>query len=258
MDWLHILFDHIKNLSGDFIVIAGNSDYCFGSSYHPLRNELPDRLPKNVRALLCQNNLIPLDHENFDRIYSLPIGIENFRRCGRIGHGTILNTGIKKAYFLRALKEVSTQVMPDKLIYSNFSIRSGCQSESHRLLTMKICKTLPYITWQDSILSCEMFYSQILRHEAVVCAQGNGPGDNHRIYETLYLNRIPITFNRPLYDRLHVNFPIICLDSPEDLHHRLYIEGEISRIRGFTFDKSLISESYWSDYISRTLGNMRF
>jgi len=245
MDWLHRLFDLIRPLSSEFTLIVGNSDFCFGHQYHPAGEALADEIPENVKRLFCQNNLIPSNHRNFERVKSLPVGIENFIECRRPGHGSFINTGIAKAHYLPAFKLLSSTIEPQNLIYANFTIRPGCQSEQHRVKTMNICKKLAHVTWRDADLSLTDFFCQVLGHKAVVCAQGNGPGDNHRIYEVLYLDRIPITFNRVLYERLHKNFPVVCLDDPLELAERVSIERMITEASTMIWDRSLLSYSAW-------------
>jgi hypothetical protein len=245
MDWLHNLFELVSPIDRQFTIIAGNSDFCIGNAYHPLGDSLADLVPENVLSIYCQNNLVHSDHQFFNRFISLPVGIENFVECRRKDHGPLINNGVIKAQMLSALQVVSSFVEPHSLIYANFSIRKGCQSESHRLQAREICRSRRHITWHDATLSLPDFFLNVLRHKATVCAQGNGPGDNHRIYEVLYLGRIPITFNRLLYDRIHRHFPVICLDDPEELSDLVSLERKIDSAQRLPFDKSLLNYSSW-------------
>lgn len=78
-------------------------------------------------------------------------------------------------------------------------------------------------------------------------------GDNHRIYETLYLNRIPITFNKIMYERLHHNFPVILLEDESQLSNVDLIKNKINIIKNnFPENYKEIKElkfSFWEEKI---------
>lgn len=98
-------------------------------------------------------------------------------------------------------------------------------------MVAEISKKSPHIDWEEPKLTSLEYYSKILDYEAVVCAQGNGPGDNHRIYETLYLNRIPITFNASMYEKLHHKFPVILLENLKLLEDYNFIKQKIEQAK---------------------------
>ena len=136
--------------------------------------------------------------------------------------------------------------LPKGLLYSNFNVNTN---PNHRTQVRNICIQSPHITWEEPTLSVENFFDRILDFEAVVCAQGNGPGDNHRIYETLYLNRIPITFNKTLYSLLHHNFPVVLLDSPEQLLDYDFMVSKINDKKTKVWDKNMLDLNYWKNLI---------
>ena len=253
-DWLHNDFRAIAEWGNLCVVVCGNSDYCIGNSYHPYGEKLADLVPENVIRVFCQNCLIEKDHPNYDKFVILPVGIENYFECKRGGCGFIPNNAIEKHNLLSTL-DTSVSVVSDQL-YSNFLVRSNCQSRDHRELIRKISIQSSHIKWQDPTLTTEEFYREVLNHEAVVCAQGNGSGDNHRIYEVLYLNRIPITFNREMYDRLHKNFPIICLEQAEMLRDESYISKMIQETKNKKWNRDMLYMPYWLDMISKS-SNMK-
>jgi len=196
--------------------------------------------------MFSQNCLVPQDHPAHSKCFNIPIGIENFVECKRLYHGFIPVNGPEKYGILCSMNK---DTAPSKFVYSNFTVREACQSTEHRILVRQISQESPHIDWEEPNLTSEEFYKKVLEYDAVVCAQGNGPGDNHRIYEVLYLGRIPITFNTELYRRLHHNFPIVCLSDPNALRDREYLEKQIQRVKKMTWNKEMLYSSYWKNLI---------
>lgn len=247
-DWLHSDFEAIKQKGKECIVVCGNSDYCVGHSYHPMGEALVNLVPSNVIKIFSQNLLIKKDHVNYNKFEIIPLGMDNYVSCNRKNCGTIPTHAPEKYHLLNTL---DINVSPIKeTIYSNFTLRTDCQSKHHREIIKKISENCPHIEWHENNLTHEEFYKEVLKHEAVVCAQGNGPGDNHRIYEILYLNRIPITFNKKMYERIHKNFPIICLEKEEMLEDFLYIKDLINQTKTKIYNKEMLYSKYWFEKIT--------
>lgn len=247
-DWLHYDLDSIEKWGQQCVVVCGNSDYCIGHSYHPFGEKLADIVPENVVRIFCQNCLVPKDHPNYDKFVIVPIGIENYIECKRKDCGFIPTHAVEKHTLLNTL-DTSVSPISDQL-YSNFTVRHNCQSREHRELIRKISIDFSHIKWQEPILTTEEFYREVLNHEATVCAQGNGPGDNHRIYEVLYLNRVPITFNREMYDRVHKYFPVVHLEQVEMLTDRVYVSNLIQKAKTKEWNREMLYTPYWLNMIS--------
>lgn len=246
-DWLHRDLDEIGRWGQSCAVISGNSDYCVGHPYHPFGERIADIVPSNVIRVFCQNCLVKKDHPNYDKFVAIPIGIENYIECGRIGNGTIPDNAIEKH---RLLNTIDTSGFPiSDQLYSNFTVRLNCQSREHRELIRKISVDSPHINWQEPTLTTEQFYRQVLNHEATICAQGNGPGDNHRIYEVLYLNRIPITFNGEMYERLHKNFPVVYLENADILLDKHTICDMVAKAKTTSWNREMLDVDYWLNVI---------
>jgi hypothetical protein len=246
VDFLHEVFNQLRLWGKDCIVISGNGDYCVGSQFHPIGEHLASMVPENVKKVFAQNCLIRKDHPNYYKFEIIPIGLENYIPCKQSiwGEGIPPN-GVEKQ---KLLNRIDTSVIPeitDKL-YSNFSVWTN---PSHRQLLKNICTTSPHIVWQEPTLTSEQFYREVLKYEAIVCAQGNGPGDNHRIYEVLYLNRIPITFNVGMYEKLHKNFPVVCLEHETMLMDYSYIQRRIDQEKNKMWDRRLLCIDYWIEMI---------
>jgi hypothetical protein len=247
-DWLHNDFRAIAEWGNPCVVICGNSDYCIGNAYHPYGEKLADIVPENVIRVFCQNCLVKKDHPNYDKFVILPIGIENYLECKRGGCGFVPSNAIEKHNLLSTI-DTSVSSVSDQL-YSNFMLRQNCQSREHRELVKKISIESLHIKWQEPTLTTEQFYREVLNHEATICAQGNGPGDNHRIYEVLYLNRIPITFNGEIYDRLHKNFPVVYLEQAEMLYDKSHMSALIRQAQNMDWDREMLHMPYWLNVVS--------
>ena len=89
----------------------------------------------------------------------------------------------------------------------------------------------------------------------MVCPVGNGL-DTHRVYETLYCGRIPITFQKELYERLYNKLPIVYLDSIDKLNDVTLLESLISSEEKKIWDKDILNFSYWKNIINEDLKNM--
>jgi len=249
-DYLHYDLEAIARFGSPCIVICGNSDYCIGHSYHPIGEKLAHCVPHNVIAIFCQNCLVRKDHPNYNKFVIIPIGIENYMECKRQDIRGIPCKAVEK-YELLSTMNADVPPVTDRL-YSNFMVRQNCQSLKHRETIRKISIESPHIKWQEPTLTSEQFYREVLDHEATICAQGNGPGDNHRIYEVLYLNRIPITFNAEIYDRLHKNFPVVFLEQAEMLNDKKYVLSFIERAKNMKWNREILYSPYWIDLICKT------
>lgn len=197
-DFIFKAFEHIKSIKKNVILITGNSDYC-------ITDNIADSAPTNIKIWFCQNRL-----SDNPILKSIPLGLENTIECKVDGHGFVWPHAIEKPTVISE----SQNINPTNHIYANFNINTN---PKHRSLTKNICEHTEYITWQYPVSDYSKFINDILAHKAVVCPQGNGLGDNHRIYETLYLRRVPITFNPIQYKYLHRLFPVLLLESEYDL-----------------------------------------
>jgi hypothetical protein len=222
-------FQNIRNLNNEVIFITGNSDYC-------ITDGLVDKAPKNIKTWFCQNKL-----SNNPLLVSIPLGIENTVECAREGHGYVWPHALEKPS-----KLLSGNKMPTKEVYANFNVSTNYEHRTRirDLIKSGLCE---HITWEEPNLSYDQFIASILDHKAVVCAQGNGPGDNHRIYETLYLGRVPLTFNKVQYDILHNNFPVLLIEDMQDLtNHEILIK----KMNSFKLNKEVLKFEYWKNIIT--------
>ena len=144
------------------IIISGNSDEEF--------HDIPENLPKSVKAIFLQNSFIS-DNKT---IFTLPIGIENFR-WGVNGNPRLVlakNKTIRKSN--RILFGPFGNTHPDReKVKGEFSYS---------------CDNWEYIT--DRI-SPKKYSETVSKFKFVASVRGNGV-DTHRLWETLYRGSYPI------------------------------------------------------------------
>ena len=229
-DYLRKDFDEISKLENEVILISGNSDFVIDDA-------LSNSMPKNIKAWFATNVIT----EN-PKIIPIPLGIENYEESIRQGHGVGYDRGLTKENFILNYQDRT----PTKFIYSN--CRRGT-NPGLRDRVIDISKKNIYITWEEPNLSIESFFDRILDFEAVLCPQGNGFGDNHRIYETLYLNRIPITTGGHVHKSLHHNFPVVLVEDIELLKNYDFLREQVDIAKSKVWDRSLLDLDYWKNRI---------
>lgn len=212
-DFLITEFRRIAKLNFNVILITGNSD--IGIGY-----DLYDMKPKNVKFWFAQNLLI---YEN--DIFPIPIGIENQFRCGTLGFG--------KRYFLRSLyKKILFNLYFMKTSTSNILVNFNISTNyKHRKEVLEFVERQKVgFTIINGVYGLHAYFREIKKHKMVLCPSGNGI-DTHRLWEVLYLGRIPITIrvgDYRIYD-LYNQFPIIILDNIEQLDNRILLEEEYNK-----------------------------
>lgn len=93
-------------------------------------------------------------------------------------------------------------------------------------------------------------FHKIMNYKMVLCPAGNGI-DTHRLWETLYSNRIPITIkagNYKIYE-LYEKLPIVILDRPQELLDYGLIDSKYQEVINKTYNMDLLKVDYWKDII---------
>jgi len=233
-DYLVKDFDRISKLDNEVILISGNSDY-------GITDTLVSQSPKNIKKWFCVNRT-----SYNDKLVTIPLGIENYSVCRRDGHGYVWPHVHEKVRLLSQEYDVK----PQEFIYSNFTVGTNVL---HRSRVRQIAIGSSHINHEDPNKSDYSNYiKQILNHEAVVCPQGNGgvpEGDNHRIYEVLYCGRIPLTFAKDYYKKIHHKFPVVLLDDPSELEDEKYLREKINEVKSKSFDEKYLTNKYWESLI---------
>ena len=237
-DYLQSDFENIREKKNKVILMSGNSDFAVTQS-------IVDLLPNNVHHWFCTNNLT-----NHPRITSIPLGLDNSFEALRGGHGVGWNHAIQKKEILSSLFCSDNGNDPAGMIYANFTISTN---DTWRRNIALACQDNDFITYDKHKTEYKEFISKILSHKMVVCPLGNAPqgqADNHRIYETLYCNRVPIVFSanqHKLYDSIYSKLPIVMLDGYEDLYKEDKIMEMYEEVKNNPVD--LIKYSFWENKI---------
>ena len=220
-DFLLNDFNAIREVPSRVVLVSGNSDY-------GITEELAESLPQNVTKWFCTNNLT-----DDPRLVSLPMGIENTLKCPRPNHGYCWAHAIEKEKYLsHFFEKYDYKREPEGLIYANFSLATN---GPWRTKIRNICLESKIVKWQDRT-TYTRFMGDVMSHRATLCPLGNAPhktGDNHRVYETLYLNRVPIVFaenQKKLYQDIYRHLPVVILDDPEALCDEDYMNKEIDKV----------------------------
>ena len=242
--------EDIKRKQHDVVLIIGGSDMCV-SSYQL------DSLPKNVSKVFVQNCHIEKD-DCGDLIVPIPRGIEVSEAIKHDSHiyawcGSEIEGEEKRKVLSNPPKKDAT-----KFIYANFRVNTN---PAHRQSVRSIAQNAPHITWREPYGATDKqrflsgppyidFVHDILDHEAVVCAQGNDWGGNLRMYETLYLSRVALTFNPKMYNSLHYLLPVVLIGDLEELKDYKSLKEKIDLARRkFETGKHLLDFNYWEKLI---------
>lgn len=165
----------------------------------PLDHHIEGRIPENVLSINA-TNAVYLN----EKIKPMPHGIERIMYNGYNHHQILLNY-------------INDDRGADKLLYVNHREDTGTRKHLRSLLS----------SW--ATISPKVNYPQFLEgiktHKFVLCPSGNGIG-SARNWETLYLKRVPIMERHPYKDTVFKDFPVLFVDSFNDLTQNLLEDNE--------------------------------
>lgn len=165
----------------------------------PLDHYIEGRIPENVLSINA-TNAVYLN----EKINPMPHGVER-----------VMNQGYNHHQIL--LKYINDNRTADKLLYVNHREDTGTRKHLRSLLS----------SW--ATISPKVNYSEFLEgiktHKFVLCPSGNGIG-SARNWETLYLKRVPIMERHPYKDVMFKDFPVLFVDSFNDLTQKLLEDNE--------------------------------
>lgn len=149
-------------------------------------------LPFNVERVYAVNALY-----NTEQIIPFPFGVQ--RRMDATDER------------IEILKEnLPEHRTPTKLLYINCGIERNIEREPLRAFTTndwittrfdKDSKFFPYERYQE-------FLDEIRDHKFVICPKGHG-FDTHRIWEVLYMRRVPVIIDHPYFRKLLTPYPVL-------------------------------------------------
>jgi hypothetical protein len=234
-DYLRQEFEGIKNLNKEVIILSGNSDY-------PIDQWYINNAPENLFKLYGQNVLC-----KDPRFIPVPMGVESSVVAKRgYNHGVFYDRSKTLQDLLVSYEDEQKDVSKaNKFIYANYSVHTN---PNHRQEILDFIGNIDYINWSGGKPTKD-FHKDILDHKITLCPAGNGV-DTHRLWEVIYLNRVPLTIkagNYAIYDSLYKDLPIIVLDSVEELSDSNYIEHLYQKVKNKSTEKAYFD--YWKNII---------
>jgi hypothetical protein len=177
------------------------------------------------------------------KLVPIPIGLERTRWFPHL----------RKRYQQHKLAKQSLE-QPSKLCLANFSMSTNRGQRQACLLAASSFATLQtsHIVCQDTYESYTRYLAQILEHKFVLCPDGNGV-DTHRLWETLYLGRIPVVTRSCVTEAFSV-LPMVILDSWNDLDRaRLEAYWEEFREGRVPYTLNRLFMSFWKNRITSSV-----
>ena len=225
IDYVWQFLQNAKSINNKFVLITHNGDYSVNSDMSKFIESIPNLKMWFGQNINCINS----------RITSLPIGLENTKNWTKFSKKDLLYSSNKN-------------ITPEKLIYANFSLYTN---PSERLSCYELVKNSSFITDKCANQVTQEYYQNwiedVCDHHYVLCPRGNGI-DTHRLWETLYLGRIPITtrnFNTKFYE----NLPILLVDNWSEITEELLNDKLEFFSNKSNFDLDLLKMSYWRNEI---------
>lgn len=163
------------------------------------------------------------------RLTGIPIGIENNR--------WFRYSDIERLVWCDATNARSP-IIKTKNVYFYFSFGT----HKSRTKTYEILSKKPGLEWNIRRTKRE-YFEELSRHQYAICPRGNGV-DTHRVWESLYLNVIPIVVRVDYIDAFE-GLPIIVLDNWDEFDIDTLPKDPV--FCGQNFAK--LTMSYWAEKI---------
>lgn len=165
----------------------------------PLDEFIEGRIPENVISINATNAVFLNE-----KINPMPHGIERKMHHGYDHHEILME-------YINDEREASN------LLYVNHREDTGTREHLRQLLS-SWATISPRVNYRE-------FLEGIKTHKFVLCPSGNGIG-SARNWETLYLRRVPIMERHPYKEIVFKEFPVLFVDSFNDLSQNLLEENE--------------------------------
>lgn len=181
----------------EFIIYTGQEDT-------PIDEHI--QVPQNVKHIYAVNALF-----NNELITPFPFGLQRK-----------MNPNDNRLEIMKENVEKDERVVPTKLFYVNMGIGRNAERQAltefstNEWTTTRFDKEsrfFPFDKYQD-------FLNELRDHKFIACPPGHGM-DTHRIWETLYMRRVPVMKRRPYFEKLLVGFPVLYINNWYDVSHAL-------------------------------------
>jgi hypothetical protein len=221
------LFDEIRKLKCcTFTIITHNCDENINDA---------SILPDNVVMWFAQN--VNIDHP---RIQSIPIGLENDKWF----------KGIRKKEKMEA--KLRTPKRYKNLVYLNSNTVTN-PKEREPLYTL-----FEKQNWVTAVRGVngrgfDEYLDNMYNHKFVFCPDGNGI-DTHRLWETLYLNSVPIV-KRGINIKIYYKIPMIVVTDWKQLLGKQKQLEEYLDLEFQNWEKDMLTFEYWKEKIRNYVSN---
>lgn len=188
--------------NNEFIIYTGQEDT-------PINDKIV--VPWNVQRVYAVNALY-----NDSKVIPFPFGLQR-KMIPNDNRLAIMQEKVDADY----------PTQPTKLFYVNMAIGRNKEREplaefkDNEWITTRFDKEsryFPYEMYRD-------FLRELGEHKFVACPPGHGM-DTHRIWETLYMRRVPVMKRHPYFKKLLKGFPVLYIDNWYDVTHALLEEND--------------------------------
>lgn len=237
IDHAPVFLNNARYIKKPFVLVTHNGDLPVNQNLLNFAKTIP-----NLKKWFGQNiecNPDPL-------VQSLPIGLEN--------------DGNWKAFSKRELlSKASSQaisVQPKKMLYLNFSFTTNMaeRKTAYSMATSRLNPSTITDCCVNSVpqMEYQKWLEDVLNHHYVLCPRGNGI-DTHRLWETLYLGRIPVV-KRDSNNTYYEDLPILFVNDWAELTNDL-LENSVERFsKPANFNMDKLKFSWWKKAIQMEQG----
>ena len=227
--YTHILKDFMDRILPELSlkckinIVTHNSDHPFDETYLPILNN------ENVNNVFAQNTFI-----THSKLISIPIGIAN----SMWPHGN-------KEILSKVVKSVNTFDCKEKM-YVNISINNYPKGRQYAFECLRN-SDVSEIEFPNR--NYQSFLEKMSEYKWIACPRGNGV-DTHRLWETLYLNRIPVTERTVNSENFkEAGFPIILVDDWNQVNLK-FLQEQTKKIETDVNWSFKLKIDYWRDYLN--------
>jgi len=211
--------DYIVSHNSDGNIVTGPPSRKYDCEW------IPEKVPKNLKVLYCQNCLV-----KDKRLQPIPIGLE------RVRWSSTKRPEIQKA-------------MVCKKQSMCFVCHSVSTNPKERKEPYEIFKEASWVTLMDGKngVDFKRYITNMANHIFVISPDGNG-SDTHRTWEALCVGTIPIVKNRVWAKCLAKIFPMVLVDSWKQVTYQ-FLEREMVRLRPKMNYQKYLGMKFWEDLI---------
>lgn len=203
----------------------------------PVTEKLFNFVNSNCQLKKWYGQNIEYDHP---KITSIPIGLENDHHYSHV----------EKRKKIHQASKYSFKINPTKMAYMNFSFWTR---KDERLNTKNTLQNRDFVTddCADAVVqeNYSTWINKVLDHHYVICPRGNGI-DTHRIWETLYLGRIPVV-KKEINTKFYQKLPILFIDSWEEVTEPL-LKNNLEKLSDYKkYNLEMLKFSFWKEKIMK-------